>query len=634
MSCADLLTPGRLALVLLPVLAGGVMAAAFASKIAAGSAAMTSASASTIGSPAATVVATVGGSTAASGGAAALAVVGKVAACALVAGVGDRAGADPDRGVRRRASSHDALRTRRGASLAHTVERRPGVPCPKPPDDDPTSAYEVRRRRIRRVAEPGDRPPTRGPRARVRDADRTRTPRLRRAAARTADKGGQSGANGVASGVAEGPVEWRRANGQANGAANGQGSGVAKGQANGVANGPADGVAKGQTSGAANGQSTGKGTAPANAEATGSANAPTSPPVTGQANAPVGGSALHRSAVRPTHPRAASRAHRQRAGGSTGRRARRPRRSRQRAPRSALSPRARAPTASAVTTPEPSLTRPVTSPRPVRRRPNGITRATCGHCGAPGRTARWTRHARRRGGPMSKHPAPPFDPELDVVLQTLADKVPPTITPDMIERFRALPADPTVGRSRRPSRGTSTTSTRSRATAVATSPLSVFRPSERGDAGPGILYLHGGGMVFGNRFGGVQAYLPFIASHGAVVVAVDYRLAPEHPDPVPVEDCFAALQWIVANAAELGIDPDRLIVAGQSAGAGLAAGVCLLARERGARPSRRSCSSARCSTTATTRSRPSRSTGSASGIARATSPGGRPSSAIVAAAMM
>ncbi len=182
---------------------------------------------------------------------------------------------------------------------------------------------------------------------------------------------------------------------------------------------------------------------------------------------------------------------------------------------------------------------------------------------------------------MAQHPPPPFDPELDVVLRGLADKVPPTITPEMIGRFRALPADPTVGglvdrigalHEERTIAGH----------AGADIAVSIFRAGQNRAPGPGILYLHGGGMIFGNRFGGVQAYLPFIASHGAVVVAVDYRLAPEHPDPAPVEDCFAALTWMDANAVELGVDPRRLIVAGQSAGAGLAAGVCLLARERGA----------------------------------------------------
>ena len=180
---------------------------------------------------------------------------------------------------------------------------------------------------------------------------------------------------------------------------------------------------------------------------------------------------------------------------------------------------------------------------------------------------------------MPTDSAPPFDPELRAVLAGLADTVPPTITPEMIEGFRALPADPTVG------------GLVARVGAVheehtiaghggADIEVSVFRRPDQTRPGPGILYLHGGGMVFGNRFGGVGAYLPFVASHGATVVSVGYRLAPEHPDPVPVEDCYAALRW-TAEHARLPIDPTRLIVAGQSAGAGLAAGVTLLARERG-----------------------------------------------------
>jgi acetyl esterase/lipase len=180
---------------------------------------------------------------------------------------------------------------------------------------------------------------------------------------------------------------------------------------------------------------------------------------------------------------------------------------------------------------------------------------------------------------MPDHPAPPFDPELAVVLAGLADRVPSTFTPDMIGSFRALAPDPTVGgqvaaigvvHEQRMLPGYE------RGSVAA----SVFRDPAPSAPGAGILYLHGGGMVFGNRFGGVGPYLPFVRSHGAVVVAIDYRLAPEHHDPIPVEDCFAALEWTAENAHELGIDPNRLIVAGQSAGAGLAAGVTLLARAR------------------------------------------------------
>ncbi|MDP9796181.1 acetyl esterase/lipase [Catenuloplanes nepalensis] len=109
----------------------------------------------------------------------------------------------------------------------------------------------------------------------------------------------------------------------------------------------------------------------------------------------------------------------------------------------------------------------------------------------------------------------------------------------------------------------------------------VFSRPDHTGAGPGLFVLHGGGMVGGTRFTGLSLILPLLAAHDVVVVSVDYRLAPEHPDPYPVEDAYAGLTWTARNAGDLGIDPGRLIVAGTSSGGGLAAGTALLARDRG-----------------------------------------------------
>ncbi|MEL5955164.1 alpha/beta hydrolase fold domain-containing protein [Streptomyces sp. CLV115] len=111
----------------------------------------------------------------------------------------------------------------------------------------------------------------------------------------------------------------------------------------------------------------------------------------------------------------------------------------------------------------------------------------------------------------------------------------------------------------------------------------IYRPADSTDAGtlPGILYIHGGGMITGSVQTDHRQVLPLVEAVDAVVVSVEYRLAPEHPDPAPVEDCYAALLWMSRNASSLGIDPGRLALYGGSAGGGLAAGVALLARDRG-----------------------------------------------------
>lgn len=111
--------------------------------------------------------------------------------------------------------------------------------------------------------------------------------------------------------------------------------------------------------------------------------------------------------------------------------------------------------------------------------------------------------------------------------------------------------------------------------------VAIFRTT-RTVSGPaaGIYHTHGGGMIMGDRLMGVDGFFDLVEAGEAVVVSVEYRLAPDHPDPAPVEDCYAGLLWTADHADELGLDPDRLIIAGGSAGGGLAAGTALLARDR------------------------------------------------------
>jgi acetyl esterase/lipase len=104
---------------------------------------------------------------------------------------------------------------------------------------------------------------------------------------------------------------------------------------------------------------------------------------------------------------------------------------------------------------------------------------------------------------------------------------------------------------------------------------------EGSSPGSAILYIHGGGMVLGSMELYDKVPARYVAETGVPMLSVDYRLAPENPHPVPVEDCFAALQWLHEHAGDYGIDPARIAVMGDSAGGGLAAATAIVARDRG-----------------------------------------------------
>lgn len=107
----------------------------------------------------------------------------------------------------------------------------------------------------------------------------------------------------------------------------------------------------------------------------------------------------------------------------------------------------------------------------------------------------------------------------------------------------------------------------------------VIGPTDRGPR-PVVLWIHGGGYVMGRAKQDDGLCGRLAARLGVTVVSVDYRLAPEHPFPAPLEDCFAAYEFVHREAGSLGVDPARMVIAGQSAGGGLAAALTLLVHDR------------------------------------------------------
>jgi acetyl esterase/lipase len=112
-------------------------------------------------------------------------------------------------------------------------------------------------------------------------------------------------------------------------------------------------------------------------------------------------------------------------------------------------------------------------------------------------------------------------------------------------------------------------------------PLLVLRPRGVTHDLPVVYYIHGGGMITGNNRLGLDRIVPWQAITPMAIVSVDYRLAPEHRHPVPFGDCWTGLVWTTEHAAELGLDTNKVLVTGISAGGGLAAALALRARDSG-----------------------------------------------------
>ncbi len=111
-------------------------------------------------------------------------------------------------------------------------------------------------------------------------------------------------------------------------------------------------------------------------------------------------------------------------------------------------------------------------------------------------------------------------------------------------------------------------------------PARLYRPTAE-TGGPVLVFFHGGGLVMGSNRSFEPLARELAAASAAVVVAIEYRLAPESPPPAQFDDAYAATEWVSRHARDIGVDAERLVVIGDSAGGSLAAGVALAARDRG-----------------------------------------------------
>ncbi|GAA5169678.1 alpha/beta hydrolase [Amycolatopsis dongchuanensis] len=186
---------------------------------------------------------------------------------------------------------------------------------------------------------------------------------------------------------------------------------------------------------------------------------------------------------------------------------------------------------------------------------------------------------------VDARPPVPFDPELAAALAALQQRRGPLVfTAETLPALRASRGEEELSLAELTHDGAFTVEERA-VPGPAGAPditLLICRPTAVAQT-TGVLYvIHGGGMVIGSHRGReVGEMLGLAEELGLGVVSVEYRLAPENPFPAGLEDCYAGLVWTVEHAGELGFEPNRIVVAGASAGGGLAAATALLARDRG-----------------------------------------------------
>ncbi|MEY2588778.1 MAG: acetyl esterase [Acidimicrobiaceae bacterium] len=175
----------------------------------------------------------------------------------------------------------------------------------------------------------------------------------------------------------------------------------------------------------------------------------------------------------------------------------------------------------------------------------------------------------------------PLDPNLKTMLDSLADVGGPTMTEVSADEARAMYKlmSPIAGEPE----DVDAVESRSVPGPDGDIPVRVYRPAAAplGDPRPILVWYHGGGWVIGDLDTADVTCRSLANATGAIVVSVDYRLAPEHRFPAAVDDCVAALEWVIAHGDELSGDPSRIAVGGDSAGGNLAAVVSLDARDKG-----------------------------------------------------